>query len=175
MIQNNYDPYKYLQEELAKQAMMAVSQTQWDTVFTYPQNLQNAIELIGQALSGETEDRIFYAWLIDRTSLAEDREIISGIREDEIGHYALFRRLYTELTGQVPPQPAEESFSPPESYCMGLGRALKGEQNAVRRYRQILFAMQDRVHINVLTKIITDELRHGILYNYLYTKNGCGA
>jgi len=24
-----------------------------------------------------------------------------------------------------------------------------------------------------MIEIITDELRHGILYNYLYTKNGC--
>ncbi|HCL01056.1 MAG TPA: rubrerythrin, partial [Lachnoclostridium phytofermentans] len=40
-------------------------------------------------------------------------------------------------------------------------------------YRQILFAMQDRIHINMLTEIITDEIRHGILYTYLYSKNNC--
>lgn len=174
MTSNDYDPYKYLQEEPAKQ-VIAASQRQGDAIFTYPQNLRGAVELIGQALSGETEDRLFYAWLLERTSLAEDREIISGIREDEIGHYALFRRLYTELTGQIPPRPPEESFAPPESYCMGLGRAIKGEQDAVRRYRKILYSLQDRVHINMLLEVITDELRHGILYNYLYTKNGCGA
>lgn len=66
-----------------------------------------------------------------------------------------------------------EQFIQPESYCAGLSRALLGEQNAVQRYRKILYAMQDRVHINMMTEIITDEIRHGILYNYLYTKNGC--
>jgi hypothetical protein len=43
----------------------------------------------------------------------------------------------------------------------------------VRKYRRILYALQDRVHINILTGIITDEIRHGILYSYLYSKNGC--
>ncbi|HBD01414.1 MAG TPA: rubrerythrin, partial [Lachnoclostridium sp.] len=37
----------------------------------------------------------------------------------------------------------------------------------------ILYAMQSRVHINMMIEIITDEIRHGILYNYLYAKNGC--
>lgn len=41
------------------------------------------------------------------------------------------------------------------------------------RYRNILYAMEFREHINMMIEIITDELRHGILYNYLYTKNGC--
>jgi len=59
------------------------------------------------------------------------------------------------------------------SYCDGVQRALKGEQNAVRKYRRILYALQDRVQINILTGIITDEIRHGILYNYLYSKNSC--
>lgn len=34
-------------------------------------------------------------------------------------------------------------------------------------------AMQDRRHINMLAEIITDELRHGNLYNFLYSKNKC--
>ena len=35
--------------------------------------------------------------------------------------------------------------------------------------------MQDRRHINMLTEIITDEIRHANLYNLLYSKNGCYA
>ncbi|MDP2891609.1 MAG: ferritin-like domain-containing protein, partial [Bacillota bacterium] len=52
-------------------------------------------------------------------------------------------------------------------------QALMGEQNAVRKYRQVLFAMTDRRLINMITEIITDEIRHATLYNYLYAKNGC--
>ncbi len=142
-------------------------------IFTYPYNLQGAIDLIEQALAGETEDRDFYAWLIEHAPSGSDRQIIAGIRENEIGHYGLFRQLYSELTGRMPPPLQGEPFTPPASYCEGVRRALLGEQNAVSRYRRILYALQNRVHINMLTEIITDEIRHGILYNYLFTRNGC--
>lgn len=144
-----------------------------EALFSYPQNLQNALEHIRDATGGETADRQFYTWLIERAPTNEDKQIISGIRDDEIGHYGLFRRLYTQITGQNAPPVTEEPFTPPASYCEGLAKALLGEQNAVRNYRQILYAMQTRSHFNTVTQIITDELRHGLLYSYLYTKNGC--
>lgn len=148
-----------------------INATTW--VFAYPQNYQNALMLIRNATGGETADRIFYSWMIERAPSSEDKQIIAGIRQDEIGHYGYFRQLYKELTGSpVPPVP-EETFTPPASYCEGLARALKGEQAAVQKYRQILYAMQTRDHFNILTEIITDEIRHGILYSYLYTRNGC--
>lgn len=175
MIENNYDPYKYLNEPKSVSAVATVAATAGGTVFTYPQNLPGALELLEGALAGETEDRMFYSWLMEQAPTQEARQIIAGIRDDEIGHFALFRQVYTELTGRTPPQVSGETFRPPESYCQGLGRALLGEQNAVTKYRKILFALQSRVHINILTQIITDELRHGILYNYLYAKNGCGG
>ena len=144
-----------------------------EALFSFPQNLDNALSHIIDATGGETADRQFYTWLIERATSNEDKQIISGIRDDEIGHYGLFRRLYTQITGQeVPPVP-EERFVPPSSYCEGLGKALQGEQNAVRKYRQILYAMQTRAHFNTVTQIITDEIRHGLLYSYLYAKNGC--
>ncbi len=146
---------------------------QSNDIFTYPQNLQNALDLIQQALGGETEDRMFYTWLIDNAPSTEDKDIISGIRDDEIHHFALFKQLYYDLTGMSPQQVSNETFTPPENYCDGLAHALLGEQNAVRKYRQILYAMQYGVHTNMMTEIITDEIRHGILYNYLYTNNGC--
>ncbi|MDF2887428.1 MAG: Rubrerythrin [Lacrimispora sp.] len=142
-------------------------------IFTFPQNLPNALVLIQQALEGETEDRLFYTWLIDNAPTDEDKQILSGIRDNEIGHYALFKQLFNEITGVMPQQVQGEQFAIPESYCAGLSRALLGEQNAVIKYRNILYAMEFREHINMMIEIITDELRHGILYNYLYTKNGC--
>lgn len=170
-------PYSYgLEPEYMPAAVipeMTVQQDQTADIFTFPQNLPGAIELIQQALQGEAEDRMFYSWLIDQAPSNEDIQIINGIRDNEIGHYALFRQLYYDITGKMPPQGQNEEFIPPDSYCNGLARALLGEQNAVQKYRKILYAMQTRVHINILTEIITDEIRHGILYNFLYTKNGC--
>jgi rubrerythrin len=143
--------------------------------YTYPQNMPEALMLIQQAVAGETEDRMFYQYLIETAPSEEDKATIAGIRDDEIGHFDLFRTVYWQLTGQMLPPPQEAPFEKPSSYCEGLKRALFGEQNAVRKYRRILYALQDRVQVNILTGIITDEIRHGILYNYLYAHNGCRA
>ena len=143
------------------------------SIFIYPENIPNAISLIEQALGGETEDRIFYGYLIENAPSDDDARIIDGIRRDEMKHYQLFHHIYHQMTGEMAPRYREEEIELPENYCEGLKRALLGEQNAVSRYRQILYAMRSRVHINMLTEIITDEIRHGILYNYLYSKNQC--
>ena len=135
--------------------------------------LSQALELIKQAVEGETEDRLFYDYLIKNASSESDKEIISGIRDNEINHAKMFRKLYYELTGKTIPPNVDVNFIPPRTYCDGLKRALIGETNAVIKYRKILFAMQDRRHINMLTEIITDELRHGILYNFIIHSNDC--
>ena len=135
--------------------------------------LAQALELIKQAVEGETEDRLFYDYLIKNASSESDREIIGGIRDNEINHAKMFRQLYFELTGKTIPPNVDVNFIPPKNYCDGLKRALIGETNAVIKYRKILFAMKDRRHINMLTEIITDELRHASLYNFLIHSNDC--
>jgi rubrerythrin len=159
-------------------------------------NLPEALRLIENALTGETEDRLFYQYLISVAPDAKDKQIIAGIRDDEIKHYRMFEQIYYEITGNMlnpgtsekpkallgdntgekskaPSGEESAAFERPASYCAGLQKALMGEQAAVTRYRKILFAMRLRRHINMMTEIITDELRHLGLYNYLYAKNKC--
>ena len=145
------------------------------TIYTYPMNVPGALALLQESVAGESEDRMFYQYLIENAPTIEEKEIVTGIRDDEIGHFGLVRHVYTQLTGRTLPPPQNVTFERPASYCEGLMRAIRGEQNAVIRYRQILFALQDRTLINILTAIMTDEIRHGSLYNYLYSKNGCRA
>jgi rubrerythrin len=135
--------------------------------------LSEALELVKQAVEGETEDKLFYDYLIKNASSKSDVEIISGIRDNEINHAKMFRQLYYEHTGKIIPPNINVSFEPPKTYCEGLKKALIGETNAVKKYRKILFAMKDRRHINMLTEIITDELRHGILYSFIIHSNEC--
>ena len=177
---NYYDPYTYGQAVPAvamqhgtAMPYMASRQIQTDNIYMYPQNLPGALSLIQQAVAGENEDRIFYSYLIENAPFPEDKEIITGIRDNEINHFNLFHQIYYEITGKMMPPMPNEEFVPPATYCEGVKKALLGEQNAVQKYRKILYAMQTRVHINVLTEIITDEIRHGILYNYLYAKDEC--
>ena len=136
-------------------------------------NLPDALKSIEDAVKGETEDRLFYQYLISMAPTAQEKDIIAGIRDDEMKHYQMFRELYQEHTGNTIPSVQEMTFEKPASYCEGIRKALMGEQHAVAKYRRILYAMKDRRHINMLTEIITDELRHFGLYNYLYTKNKC--
>jgi rubrerythrin len=138
-------------------------------------NLESALMTVKQATEGEAEDRAFYEYLISVAPSQEDRDIITGIRNDEMKHYKLFRQLYFDITGEKLPQVQAAPFEKPATYCEGLKKALLGEQNAVVKYRKILFAMRNRRHINMVTEIITDELRHLGLYNYLYSKNNCDA
>lgn len=135
--------------------------------------LSEALDLIVQALGGETEDRLFYEYLMNNAPSLMDKEIIRGIRDDEIKHYKMFRQIYYEHTGKVIQPEKNAGFEPPTSYCEGLKGALLGELNAVKKYRRILAAMKDRRHINILTEIITDEIRHANLYNLLIHNNDC--
>jgi rubrerythrin len=144
-------------------------------MYSFPHNLPGALELIEKAVEAENEDRLFYQYLINNAPTEEEKEIIRGIRENEITHFGLFRQIYSQLTGRMLPVAEDVPVEAPSSYCEGIKKALTGEQNAVDKYRRILFAMQNRVHINMMTEIITDEIRHGILYNYIYSKNGCKA
>lgn len=166
LMQNKAVPAMY-QIPQAQNSMPGLEQ------YTYPKNLPEALKLLHEAVAGETEDRLFYQYLIQNAPSNEDKEIIAGIRDDEIGHFRLFGQVYSQLTGQPLSPPQNVTFEKPSSYCEGIRKAIRGEQNAVRKYRRILYALQDRVQMNILIGIITDELRHGILYNYLYSKNGC--
>lgn len=148
-------------------------QSMMDKQHPYNPDLSEALELMKQAVEGETEDRLFYNYLIKNASSESDKEIIGGIRDNEINHAKMFRQLYYEHTGKVIEPDKNISFEVPKTFCEGLKRALIGETNAVKKYRKILFAMKDRRHINMLTEIITDELRHGILYSFLIHSNDC--
>lgn len=141
--------------------------------FTYPENFTGALQLIKNAVSGEREDELFYDFLINVAPTGEAKNIIQGIRDDERKHNRMFRKIYPELTGKLLPPIQNVEFEKPKSYCDGVKKALQGELGAVQRYRRILFALQNRIHINMLTEIITDELRHANLYNLLFSLSQC--
>lgn len=139
--------------------------------YAYPDNFNSALKLIEEAISGEREDELFYNYLIKNAPKNESKKIISGIRDNEKKHNKMFRFIYYELTGNMIPSPENVEFNTPDSFCSGIKRALNGELNAVVKYRKILFALNNRKHINMLIEIITDELRHASLYNFIYTSN----
>ena len=150
-------------------------QMQSGNIYMFPENLSNALALIQHAVSAENKDNAYYTYLAELAPNEEEKQIIIGIRNNEINHFNMFMQIYRDITGAKVLKPQDDQLVPPPTYCEGLKSAILGEQNAVQEYRQIFFAMQTRMHINMLTEIITDEIRHGILYNYLYAKNGCNV
>ena len=145
--------------------------------YTYPANLDAALRMIEESVMGETEDMKFYEGLMracEKMCDKEDKKIFEGIMADERKHAQLFRTIYCEITGQVMPEAPMDKGKGPKDCCEGLMEAIFHELNAVERYRRILYAMQDRRHINMLVEIITDEQKHAQKLNYLYSKHNCG-
>lgn len=172
----NMDPWSNMRQSPA--GMQGTPRTSMPADFfpySYPQNLPVALDLIRDSLMGETEDKLFYAHILNAAVLPEDRETISAIRNDEMKHYEILKKLYHELTGETPPKPGRAEETARMTYCQALAKALRGEVAAIERYRKILFGMQERRHINMLTEILTDEIRHADLYGLLLSMNNCYA
>ncbi len=141
--------------------------------YTYPQNLVPALELIAEAVADERHDEMFYDHMIKLAPTKEQKDIIAGIRDDERKHNNLFRHIYCEIAGEVLPPAMNGEHKQPKTYCEGIHEAFMGELAAVGKYRRILYAMQDRRHINMLVEIITDEQKHAAIWDHLYAENCC--
>lgn len=136
-----------------------------------PVAFQKSLALIYEAVQGEKEDRLFYEYLISVAPTQADKEIIASIRDDEIRHNLMFKKMYKEFTGQDVMDVTEEGFKKPASYVDGIQQALFGELKAVEKYRDIRKGLPDRHNRDLVFEILTDELKHAAKYNFLYTKN----
>lgn len=146
--------------------------------YNYPtsQSFMNSINLMQQSVEAEKSDALFYEWLINniptdiltKPQAEEIKDTIISIKEDEISHNKMFKKMYKQLTG-MDAKPVEEEFVPPENFVEGILKALNGELNAVKRYREIMNGMPNLYFRDNVFNILTDELRHASLYNYIYT------
>ena len=141
-----------------------------------PQGFINAVNLIEQSVEGEQYDALFYEWLINNIptegitskQAKEIKDTIISIRDDEISHNKVFKEMYKIFTGKDA-NPEEEEFVPPASFVDGILMALNGELNAVKRYRVIMGGMPNLAYRDMVFNILSDELRHANLYNYIFT------
>ena len=134
------------------------------------QAFQQSLKLIAEAVQGEKEDQIFYDYLIANAPTQEQKEIITTIRNDEIRHNQLFKKMYKDLTGKEVIIEKEEEFVPPASFEQGIKKAILGEMKAMEKYRVIRQGLPHRYHRDIVFSILTDELKHGTLYNLIYTE-----
>ena len=134
-------------------------------------NLPHALSYIEVLVKEEMKDQMQYERLSSLARSQEDKDIINGIVKDETKHIKLLRQIYHELTQRTTPLVQEDAVKNNISLCEGLKEALIHEQKQVEIYRKVFFAMEERRHINMLVEIITDEMRHFGLIQYLYIKN----
>lgn len=107
-----------------------------DVPTTY-KTLEQALALVYDAMQDETEDELFYDYLISVSPTQNEKDIIASIRDDERKHNQMFREIYRHFTGKEVPTPKNVTFDRPNSYKQGLSQALFGELGAVERYRDI--------------------------------------
>lgn len=146
--------------------------------YNYPtaKGFINSVNLIQQSVEGEKYDAMFYEWLINNIpvdTLTKDqvksiKQTIESIRDDEIHHNKVFKKMYKQITGNDA-MPEEKQFIPPANFIEGILMALNGELNAVKRYREIMDGMPNLYYRDKVFNILSDELRHANLYNYIYT------
>ena len=133
-------------------------------------SLDKAVEGILNSIKNEKEDEVFYTNLIE---MAPDdaKDIISSIRDDETRHNEILRFVYSNITGEVAKNSDENVQMQEMTYAEGLEKAFFDEIAAVKKYRRIMGAMPNTKLHTLLMSIMTDELRHASLYNYLIHKN----
>ncbi|WP_228548413.1 ferritin-like domain-containing protein [Sporosarcina obsidiansis] len=134
------------------------------------QSFQKSLELMAEAVQGEKEDQVFYDYLLSKAPTQEQKDIITRIRNDEIRHNQLFKKMYKELTGQDVVIEKEEEFIPPSTYQEGIKKALFGELKAMEKYRVIRQGLPYRYYRDIVFEILTDELKHADLYNFINTE-----
>ncbi|MCY6484833.1 ferritin-like domain-containing protein [Clostridium aestuarii] len=133
--------------------------------------LQRSLKLIEEAVEDEKRDELFYDYLISKAPTREEKKIIASIRDDEIKHNKMFRKIYMDFTGKEIKIEDDVEFEKPKSYLDGIKKALFGELKAVEKYRIIRQGLPGRYYRDMLFEIITDELKHSSKYNYIYTIN----
>lgn len=136
--------------------------------------LSKAIEHVKEYIMDETNDTEFYNKLIALAPNEEQKKIIEDIRNDEIIHTQIFRKIFTELTGVVLPTPNQTQNKPMNesfSYKEGLKKAFFGELDAVKKYRETMAYMPSKSLADMLMYVLTDEIRHADKYNYLINMN----
>lgn len=131
-------------------------------------SFNQVVDMIRKAVGEERADEMFYDSLIGKASSEKEKEIITGIRDDERKHNRILRELYFNFTGQMIPTDISNDIEKDDfTYKEGLEKALFGELEAVSKYRKIMSVMPSGNSYILLMAIMTDELKHCSEYNYL--------
>lgn len=145
------------------------------TQMPFQQQIIEGLELIRNSLSLEISTAEFYGWLLDnipqeltKPQRQEIGERLLSIQEDEIEHIEIFKNIYRDFTGEELKIKTND-FKAPINFIEGIKTGLFQEINSVKRYRDIMSKFPGSYYKDILFNVISDELLHADLFNYIYT------
>jgi len=144
-------------------------------IYSYPQNLRDALQMITDAITRETEDSADLDYLVANAPAKKMKDQLARMRGEAAQNFQNLRRIYTSLTGQPPPEPGPLARVPQRirSFCDGLEKGLDVLEQESREYPKILYALQNRTDINRMQDILFTEIRHYIQVNRMYLESRC--
>ena len=153
----------------------------YNWIYPNPIQLQNSINLIAESVEDERSASEFYQWLIDNIPVEKlstrqankIKNLIESIRDDELNHNKIFKKMYSQITGKEA-ETKEEPFTPPKSFRIGIEDAIGSELDAVKKYREIMGGLPSLYYRDQVFNIISDEIRHSGIYNFIYTNIATG-
>lgn|SRR5574344_450612 len=130
--------------------------------------LKSLVIALKNSIKSEKEDEEFYTFLLTLTSDEKNKNIIKSIIADEIKHAEILKKIYFDLTEK---KYEDDRISNEDdnflNYRKNLEKALFGELEAIKRYRNIMKDMPDKEKYSDIMEILTDEIRHSSMFNYL--------
>jgi len=156
----------------------------YQNIYPNPLQLQNSINLIQDTINAMEQDLLFYNWLSGKLPISELQtlpspnleeiydilEIIETLKNDNINNSNLLKEIYYQLTGTYANIEQGFYFVPPRDLFTGIYGSIVKSTKYVKQLGLIMFGLPNYYYRDALFSIITDELNHGTLLNYVYTK-----
>lgn len=142
----------------------------WEMPLGY-EGLKRAVDLMEFAIQKEKDDVEFYNVLIELAPTEEEKVMLTTIRDDELKHGRMYRKMYREITGEEAQVSDQVQLELPKTYVEGIIEAIFHEFDALDKYNTIQYGLQSELYQDMLLEIRADEFKHGSTLNYLYTLN----
>lgn len=137
---------------------------------SYPANLQNTLENFKSFIQDARNNGIFCIGIHNLSINEAEKSIISSIIKDKREDIRSLISMHGSLTGSLV-TPEKLPVESPSSYVHGLEEALEFEFELVASLNKLLESIPDINYKHVISKVLSNELKHIGQFNYLLYKN----
>jgi rubrerythrin len=134
-----------------------------------PKSFDQILHSIHKAIEDEANAADFYRHLLKEAPNKLHCEFIQHAYEDELEHLQIFTKLYNYYTDCDPKYCVTQTCYP--CYKEGLLKALVGELETVKFYRNVQLSTMDQVIIDTFFMVMVDEQEHATIFSTLF--NNC--